>query len=70
MPTSRATSDPNRSRALRGASGLRIETYPSTLVDYILINSGSTTNKALANPALWEAARWLVDYDGLAKDLL
>ncbi len=24
----------------------------------------------MSNPAFWEAARWLVDYDGITKNLL
>ncbi|WP_241001837.1 ABC transporter substrate-binding protein, partial [Pseudomonas viridiflava] len=37
---------------------------------YLGINSGNTQVPALKNPAFWEAARWLVDYQGISKDLL
>ncbi|WP_241153613.1 ABC transporter substrate-binding protein, partial [Pseudomonas viridiflava] len=30
----------------------------------------NTQVPALKNPAFWEAARWLVDYQGISKDLL
>lgn len=56
--------------ALRGKAGLDVATFPSARTDYILINSASATNPALHNPAFWEAARWLVDYDGIADNLL
>jgi peptide/nickel transport system substrate-binding protein len=56
--------------ALKGKTGLKVEEIASARTDYLRFNAASTTNPALANPALWEAARWLIDYDGIAKDLL
>jgi peptide/nickel transport system substrate-binding protein len=54
--------------ALKGKSGLTVLSIPSARTDYILINSKA--NPTLGNPAFWEAARYLVDYEGIAKNLL
>jgi peptide/nickel transport system substrate-binding protein len=35
-----------------------------------VFNTGNSANPLLNNPAFWEAARWLVDYDGITKNLL
>jgi peptide/nickel transport system substrate-binding protein len=40
------------------------------MIYYLGINSGNTQVPALKNPAFWEAARWLVDYQSISKDLL
>jgi peptide/nickel transport system substrate-binding protein len=61
---------PDQIDALRGKSELRIATYPSGKIDYLLFNTANPGNPALANPALWQAARWLVDYEGIANKLL
>lgn len=54
--------------ALKDKAGLKVLAVPSARTDYILINSKA--NETLGNPAFWEAARYLVDYDGIAKNLL
>ena len=54
--------------ALKGKAGISVLSVPSARSDYLLINSKA--NATLGNPAFWEAARYLVDYDGIAKDLL
>ncbi|MDE1993009.1 MAG: ABC transporter substrate-binding protein, partial [Rhizobiaceae bacterium] len=54
--------------ALKSKSGVKVLAVPSARTDYILINTKA--NATLGNPAFWEAARYLVDYDGIAKDLL
>ncbi|SCB19396.1 ABC transporter substrate-binding protein [Rhizobium hainanense] len=54
--------------ALKTKSGLKVLAVPSARTDYILLNTKA--NPTLGNPALWEAARYLVDYDGIAKNLL
>ncbi|MGO4439470.1 ABC transporter substrate-binding protein [Rhizobium sp. RAF56] len=54
--------------ALKSKEGVKVLAVPSARTDYILINSKA--NPTLGNPAFWEAARYLVDYDGIAKDLL
>ena len=61
---------PDQLSALAGKLHLKIEQFPSASVHYLLFNSSNAANPVLANPALWRAARWLVDYDGLAKQLL
>jgi peptide/nickel transport system substrate-binding protein len=54
--------------ALKGKSGIKVLSVPSARTDYILLNSKA--NETLGKPAFWEAARYLVDYDGIAKNLL
>lgn len=54
--------------ALKDKPGIKVLSVPSARTDYILINSKA--NETLGNPAFWEAARYLVDYNGIAKDLL
>jgi len=39
-------------------------------VHYLLFNTANTDRPELANPALWQAARWLIDYQGIAHGLL
>jgi peptide/nickel transport system substrate-binding protein len=56
--------------SLKGKAGLTIKENLSAQQDYLIINSGSKTAPALANPAFWEAARYLVDYNGIADKLL
>ena len=61
---------PDQISALASRPHLKILTFPSASVHYLLFNAASTTNPALANPALWQAARWLIDYEGIAHELL
>ncbi len=61
---------PDQLAALQGRPGLQFRQYPSAAVHYLLFNTANPAQPALANPALWEAARWLVDYEGLARQLL
>jgi peptide/nickel transport system substrate-binding protein len=56
--------------ALAGKAGIRIQPIPSAAVDYLAFNAASSENPVLKNPAIWEAARWLVDYQGIANKLL
>jgi peptide/nickel transport system substrate-binding protein len=56
--------------SLAGKPGISVKETPSAQQDYIIFNSASTTVPALSNPAFWEAARYLVDYDGIANKLL
>ncbi|MBN9024213.1 MAG: ABC transporter substrate-binding protein, partial [Rhizobiales bacterium] len=39
-------------------------------IDYLAFNVASKDNPNSKNPALWQAARYLVDYEGIAKNLL
>ena len=61
---------PDQFTALKDKPGIRIEQFPSATVCYLLFNTSDSSNPALSNPAFWEAARWLVDYHGLAEGLL
>lgn len=61
---------PDQIAALRGKPELTILRLPSATVHYLLLNTANKDNPVLSNPAFWEAARWLVDYDGLANQLL
>ncbi|MDZ5450690.1 ABC transporter substrate-binding protein [Labrys sp. ZIDIC5] len=54
--------------ALKKEGKLNVLAVPSARSDYLLINTKA--NAALGNPAFWEAARYLVDYEGIAKNLL
>jgi hypothetical protein len=61
---------PDQIAALRGKPDLQVFECPSAAVHYLLFNSSNAANPVLKNPALWEAARWLIDYDGIAGKLL
>lgn len=56
--------------ALQGKPDLTVLQAPSAESDYMGFNTSNKDNPVLANPALWEAARWLIDYDGIANGLL
>ncbi|WP_312181194.1 ABC transporter substrate-binding protein [Pantoea sp. CTOTU46764] len=61
---------PDQIDALKSDKNLRIEAFPSSLVYYLGFNTQDKAQPALGNPALWQAARWLVDYHSISKDLL
>ncbi|MEZ3499525.1 ABC transporter substrate-binding protein [Pantoea sp. KPR_PJ] len=54
--------------ALKGKAGVKTEAIPMASIYYMQFNVGG--NDTLKNPALWEAARYLFDYKGIANDLL
>ncbi len=56
--------------SLQGKSGIVISATPSAQQDYVILNSANKDVTALGNPAFWEAARYLVDYDTIANKLL
>jgi len=56
--------------ALAHTSGVKVVTFPSTLVYYLGFNAQNPQQPVLANPAFWQAARWLVDYTALSQQLL
>jgi peptide/nickel transport system substrate-binding protein len=58
---------PDQMAALKGHPGIRIETYPQAALHFFSLNQKV---EKLRNPALWEAMRYLVDYDGIANTLL
>ncbi|MDB5561960.1 MAG: dipeptide-binding transporter, periplasmic substrate-binding component [Hyphomicrobiales bacterium] len=55
--------------ALKGKPGVTVLSAPSAETDYLAFNAASS-NPVTKNPALWEAARWLIDYKGIAEGLL
>ena len=61
---------PDQIAALRAKPDLKTLHFPSATIHYLLLNTANTGNPALKNPALWEAARWLIDYEGIAQKLL
>jgi peptide/nickel transport system substrate-binding protein len=61
---------PDQIAALHGKPELKTLTFPSAIIHYLMFNTANPNNLALKNPALWEAARWLIDYDGIAQHLL
>ena len=58
---------PDQIDALKGRTDIRIEDFPQAAVHFISLNQSS---EKLRNPAVWEAMRYLVDYDGISKQLL
>ena len=58
---------PDQIEALRKNNDIRIEDYPQAAVHFISLN---LKHEKLRNPAIWEAMRYLVDYDGISKQLL
>jgi len=61
---------PDQIAALKSDANVRIDAFPSSLIYYLGFNTKNAQQPALGNPALWQAARWLVDYDSLANQLL
>jgi len=61
---------PDQIAALRGRDQLKVVEFPSATLHYLLFNASNPSNPVLKNPALWEAARWLIDYDMIASKLL
>jgi len=54
---------------IAGISGdaLKVETFPQAAVHFLSFNQ---KDEQLTNPAVWEAARYLVDYDGMTSSFL
>jgi len=61
---------PDQLAALARKDHLKILRFPSASVHYLLFNAANGVDPVLANPALWQAARWLIDYQELATKLL
>ncbi len=61
---------PDQLAALKGKPDLKTVDYPSATIHYLMFNTANRENPVLKNPKLWEAARWLIDYDGIAHQLL
>ena len=58
---------PDQVAGLSGNDDIKVETYPQTAVHWFSFNQKS---EPLTNPALWEASRYLVDYEGMANSFL
>ncbi len=58
---------PDQVAGLETNAELRIETYPQAAVHWFSFNQKT---EALTNEAVWEAARYLVDYQGMAETFL
>ena len=58
---------PDQIAGLAGNDAIRVETYPQAAVHWISFNQNV---EALTQPAVWEAARYLVDYQGMADSFL
>lgn len=54
-------------KVLRGKSDITIGEYPQAAVHFVSLNQKVP---GLQNPALWEAMRYLIDYQGIANQLL
>ncbi len=59
--------DPGQIAGLAGAADVRVETYPQAAVHWVSFNQKTDS---LTDPAVWEAARYLVDYKGMADGML
>jgi peptide/nickel transport system substrate-binding protein len=49
------------------AAAVKVEVYPQSAVHFLSFNQ---KEDSLTNPAIWEAARYLVDYDGMTQSFL
>ena len=49
------------------ADTVKVETYPQAAVHFLSFNQKT---EELTDPAIWEAARYLVDYDGMSQSFL
>lgn len=58
---------PDQVAGLDANPNISVETYPQAAVHWISFNQKV---EALTDPAVWEAARWLVDYEGMASSFL
>jgi len=56
--------------ALQNQPGVKVASFPSSLIYYLGFNTQDKQQPALGNPALWQAARWLVDYQAISQQLL
>ena len=58
---------PDQIAAVQTSGTFKIETYPQAAVHFLSLNQ---KDKDLTNPAVWEAARYLVDYKGMTDTIL
>ncbi|WP_445678513.1 ABC transporter substrate-binding protein [Radicibacter daui] len=58
---------PDQIAGLAGNDKIKVETYPQSAVYFLSLNQKS---EKLQNPAVWEAMRWLIDYQGMVGSFL
>jgi len=58
---------PDQIDAVRSIPGLKVSVHPQAAVHFVSLNQKV---EALRNPKVWEAVRYLVDYEGIATSLL
>ena len=58
---------PDQVAGFEGNANVKVETYPQAAVHFLSFNQKT---ESLTPPAVWEAARYLVDYDGMAGSFL
>jgi len=58
---------PDQVGSLEGKGNVKIETFPQAAVHWFSFNQKT---EALTDEAVWEAARYLVDYEGMASTFL
>ncbi len=61
------TLTPDQIEGLRGKEGIVIDDYAKATLIYMAAN---TTRPELSNPKVWEALKYLVDYQGMANSFL
>lgn len=58
---------PDDLEAIQSKPDLRVQRFPAATIHFFTLN---LKHEKLRNPALWEAMKYLVDYDGMADKLL
>lgn len=58
---------PDQVSGLQGKDGMKVESYPQAAVHFLSFNQ---KDEALQPAAVWEAARYLVDYKGMTDSFL
>lgn len=58
---------PDQIAAVKEKPGIKVETYPQAALHFFSLN---LKHDKLKNPALWEAVKYLIDYDGISNKLL
>ncbi|MDN0112274.1 ABC transporter substrate-binding protein [Yersinia mollaretii] len=61
---------PDQTAALKTEAGVKVVEIPSAEQNYLVFNTANPANPLLSKPEFWQAARYLVDYQGITKDLL
>jgi peptide/nickel transport system substrate-binding protein len=61
---------PDQTAVLKTQAGINVLEIPSAEQNYLVFNTANPANPLLGKPEFWQAARYLVDYQGITKDLL